>query len=139
MNVLHIHSCICSFYKTKSLYGPIALDRKRTSLACVECFLFVYAVSGEDVIRIENGDHDQSSESGGEAAVIKNKAAVHTCGRGAYDCVDQTGKQALFPTVSTRDGTETRGEGNAVDIYLCGKHPWKRFTEKGIYDANENG
>ena len=91
------------------------------------------------MIRIENGDHDQCGESRGKAAVIKNEAAVHTCGGRAYDCVDQTRKQALFPTVSARDGAESRSECDAVDVYLRGEHPRERFAEKGIYDANEEG
>ena len=110
-------------------------NRNRTSFETF--FLFVHAVSGEDMIRIENGDHDECGESRGKTAVIQNEAAMHTCGGGAYDCVNQAGKQALFPTVSTCDGAESRGECNAVDVYLSGKHPRKRFTEEGIDDTNE--
>ena len=135
MNVLHIHSCICSFWAIKNLYAPMKCNRNRTSFETF--FLFVHAVSGEDMIRIENGDHDERGESRGKTAVIKHEAAVHTCGGGAYDCVDQAGKQALFPTVSSRNGAETRGERNTVDVYLRRKHPRKRFTEKGIDDTNE--
>ena len=91
------------------------------------------------MIGIQNGNHDQGGQTGGEAAVIQNEAAVHACGGRAYDCVDQTGKDTLFPSVSARDGTKTGGEGDSVDIYLRGKHPRKRFSEERIYDTNENG
>ena len=90
------------------------------------------------MIRIENGDHNQCGEPRSKATVIKNEAAVHTCGGRAYDCVDQTGKKALLPTVSSGNGAESRGERNAVDVYLCGKHPRKRFSKKGIHDTNES-
>ena len=128
------------FLQNKKLVRSDIIRSESYKLCAANCrFLFVHAVAGEDVIRIENGDHDQSGESRGEAAVVKNEAAVHARGRGAYDCVDQTGKQAFFPTVPSRNGAESRGEGNAVDVYLGRKHPRKRFSEKGIYDANENG
>ena len=90
------------------------------------------------MIRIQNGNHDQSGQTGSKAAVIQNEAAVHTCGGRAYDRVDQSGKEAFFPSVSTCDGAETGGEGDTVDIYLRGKHPRKRFTEERVYDTNEN-
>ena len=53
--------------------------------------------------------------------------------------MNQAGKQALFPTISTCNGTETCSECDTVDVYLSRKHPRKCFAEKGIYDANENG
>ena len=31
MNVLHIHSCICSFGAIKNLYAPMKCNRNRTS------------------------------------------------------------------------------------------------------------
>ena len=126
------------FLQNKKLARSDIIRSESYKLCAANCrFLFVHAVAGEDVIRIENGDHDKRGESRGETAVIKHEAAVHTCGGGAYDCVDQAGKQALFPTVSPRNGAETRGERNTVDVYLRRKHPRKRFTEEGIDDANE--
>ena len=91
------------------------------------------------MIGIQNGDHDQGGQTGGKAAVIQNEAAMHACGRRAYDRMDQSGKEALFPSVSTRDGAKTGGEGDTVDIYLRGKHPRKRFSEERVDDTNENG
>ena len=100
-------------------------------------FSTVFSVSGEDMIRIKNGDHDERGQPRGEASVVKDEAAVHAGGGRAYDRVDQAGKQAFFPTVSAGDGAKPRGERNAVDIRLCGQQPGKCFPEKGVYDTNE--
>ena len=123
------NACTVRYRKIEAVQACVGVAR----------FLFVHAVAGKDMIGIKNGDHDQCGKPRGEAAVVKNEATVHARGGGAYDCVDQSGKQALFPTVSSSNGAETRGECNAVDVYLGRKHPRKRFSEKGVYDANESG
>ena len=99
--------------------------------------LFVVGIAGEHVIGVEDGDHDQCGKSRGKATVEEDEAAVHTCRGRAYDCVDQTCKQALLPTVFSGDGTKTRCEGNAVDIRLRGKHPRNGSAEESVYNANE--
>ena len=125
-------------YMQKSIKNKPHAPR-RIHPQCMEfCDLFIVGISGENVIGIEDGDHDQRGKTCGEATVEENEAAVHACRGRAYDRVDQTCEQALLPTVFSRDRAETGCEGNAVDICLCGKHPRDGSAEKGIYNANES-
>ena len=102
-------------------------------------FLSVFSVSRENMIGIKNRDHNQSGQSCGESAVVKNKSAVHACGRRAYDCVNQAGEQTFFPTVSACNRAKSCGESNTVDVCLRGKHPRKRFSEEGVYNTHDSG
>lgn len=51
--------------------------------------------------------------------------------------MNETCNQALFPSVFSRNGAKSRCECDPVDIFLCGKHPRERFSEKSVHDANE--
>lgn len=131
---MHIHSHIYAGGNPKNkTHTPRIVYPKRMGF----CNLFVVGIAGEHVIGVEDGDHDQCGKSGGEATVEEDEAAVHTCRGRAYDCVDQTCKQALLPTVFSGNGTKSRCEGNAVDIRLRGKHPRNGSVEESVYDANE--
>ena len=50
--------------------------------------LFIIGISGENVIGVEDGNHDQRGKTRSEAAVEENEAAVHACRGRAYDRVD---------------------------------------------------
>lgn len=51
--------------------------------------------------------------------------------------MNETRKQSFFPSVLASDGAKPRSEGDTVDVFLRGKHPRERFSEKSVYDANE--
>ena len=76
-----------------------------------------------DLIEIKDGEQHERGKPRGKAAVIEHEAAVHGCGGGADDGADKSRKHTDLPTVFARERTKTRGEGDAVDIALCGKRP----------------
>lgn len=125
----HIRSVRVAFYFT-----GLRCDGQPSA---AHALLLIVGVSWENVIGVEDGYHDQSGESGSKTAVEENEASVHACGGRAYDCVNKACKQALFPSVLSCDGTEPRGERDAVDVFLCGEQPGERFPEKSVHDTNE--
>ena len=130
---MHIHSQIyAEKYKNKP-HTPRMMGPQYMGFGD----LFIIGISGENVIGVEDGNHDQRGKTRSEAAVEENEAAVHACRGRAYDRVDQTCEQTLLPSVLSRNRAKTGGKGNAVDICLRGKHPRNGSAEESIYNANE--
>ena len=91
-----------------------------------------------DLVKIKDGQEHEGGETGVEAAVIENETAMHRCGGGADDGADEACENADLPSVFTGEGAKTRGEGDAVDIALCGKCPRHVHATEGTDDADEH-
>ena len=75
------------------------------------------------VIEIEYGDEDEGGESGVEAAVVEDEAAVHFRGDSADDCAQKSGEHAVAEAVLSRNRAKTCRECQAVDIRLSRECP----------------
>ena len=72
---------------------------------------------------LQHRQEDEDGDSGGEAAVIENKAAVEGAGGSAHGGAEETAHHAGPGSVSPHNGTQPGGEGGAVDVGLRGHGP----------------
>ena len=86
-------------------------------------WLHVRFSDGLDVVEIENGDEDEGGEAGVEAAVVKDKSAVHFCGYGADDRAHKAGEDAVAEAVLAGDRAKAGRKREAVDVRLVGEGP----------------
>ena len=75
-------------------------------------------MNGLDAIKIEHRNQDQRGEPRIEAAVVKDKSAVHCCGRGADNGTDKSCNNAPFPSVFACNGAKSGCKRQAVDVGL---------------------
>ena len=89
----------------------------------VQIDVMVHIVAGIRDIVLQDREKDQGSDAGCEASVIEHQAAVQgACCR--TECgAEHAGNDACDRAVTSDDGTEAGGKGDAVDISLGGYGP----------------
>ena len=95
-------------------------------------------MNGLDTVKIEHRNQDQRGEPRIEAAVVKDKSAVHCRGRGADNGTDKSRNNAPFPSVFACNGAKSGCKRQAVDVGLGRKRPGNVQSAHGTNAAGSH-